>query len=684
MRFFTRHNNIAFLLLAFLVVLAVSPHIASAGDGPLGLPTIPEMISWAFKMVAYIFNFIGGIAFTFANYLVKIALYDLNFHVLDEANAIAHVGWQISRDVANLGFVLTMIIVAFMTIIRVESYGAKKLLPKLIAAAIIVNFSFTIAAVFIDFGNITAGFFLDKIDPGNNIFGMTERLAGAFGPQRFILGEDDPLPPNPEEESGLLTEIGTAFLTSLAGLTFSVVFTLIATIVLLALAAMLLVRYVYLSLLLAAAPLVWLFWVFPGLQGLYSKWWDAFMKWVFFAPAVSFCLYISLVSIDGIQKIQGAEAFFKNSGTIGNIVNVAAQMVVVAFMLVLSLIAAESMGIHGAKGAKGAALGVLNGAKGIAKNRAAMLGQKFTQTKVGRGLASGAAAAGAGAGKVGKGFEINRNKKWYSGENLAKRAANLVTGVSGVRMNASVVGGTLEKGGKIAKKTAGSPQIKPKSIGDTMWKSIKQGYTGKEEKEEKKDKTYEELQKDHEKALQEKYNLKNAGMQEGELKGVNDEIEKIEGAMSKEHEKPETIGEFVDQIAELNKKKAELMEKGIGEDDLSYYTDRITVLEKGFDKATERDPEKMRGPELVRHISALENAIQSAVTNNMTALAAELEGMHTEATRVLAGRNAAQQPAPQAAQTTTPVPPAPNAVPPAGPVAGTQAADEEDESLGHS
>jgi hypothetical protein len=56
--------------------------------------------------------------------------------------------------VANLGFVLFIILIALATIVRYQDYEAKKLLPRLIAAAILVNFSIAIPTVILNFTHI--------------------------------------------------------------------------------------------------------------------------------------------------------------------------------------------------------------------------------------------------------------------------------------------------------------------------------------------------------------------------------------------------------------------------------------------------------------------------------------------------------------------------------------------------
>jgi len=51
--------------------------------------------------------------------------------------SIVTIGWTITRDLANYCFLfLILLVIAIATILRVETYGMKALLPKLIIAAL--------------------------------------------------------------------------------------------------------------------------------------------------------------------------------------------------------------------------------------------------------------------------------------------------------------------------------------------------------------------------------------------------------------------------------------------------------------------------------------------------------------------------------------------------------------------
>ncbi len=94
-------------------------------------------------------------------------------------------GFSISLAFANLGFVLFLIIIAVATIIRIESYGMKKNLFKLIAMAILVNFGLVITIPVIGFSNNLSGYFVNQIAPPSGGHDLATIVTAAFKPQAF-------------------------------------------------------------------------------------------------------------------------------------------------------------------------------------------------------------------------------------------------------------------------------------------------------------------------------------------------------------------------------------------------------------------------------------------------------------------------------------------------------------------
>ncbi len=396
------------------VLFFVVPHFAHAAIWDIFSPTM--ILTSVLRGIAYVFSFIFGVLFMIANFFVGIAM-NFNSQILSTSNALVMVGWKISRDVANLGFVLLIIIIAFATILRIQSYGAKKLLPMLIGAAIIVNFSLTIGGVFINFAGTLSQSFLDKM--GGNYSEFTQSLAAAFGPQRLFLPPDNPPPPDPSEQGGAWTGFSAAILISIGNLTFITVFSLIASMVMFLLAGMLMIRFIVLSFLLIIAPIVWLFWAFPALKHLFSKWWNTFFQWVFFQPAMLFFIYLSILSLsflkDTAQPPSGGGVF----GGLSTVITQGMQMVALCGFLIGGVIAAQKMGIAGAAGAlklgekAGKASATWVGKKAYKQVTSPLReegGRKFTERLQARG------------GVLGRVGNVLSNMGAVQGDNLVKEA----------------------------------------------------------------------------------------------------------------------------------------------------------------------------------------------------------------------------------------------------------------------
>lgn len=308
--------------------------------------SVSEQLANAFltgiETLGHFFVWFIGIFFNIANWYTSYAL-RLN-HLILENNRLLDAGWTITRDVANLGFVIIIVVTGIATILRYTNYTYQKILPKLIAAAIIINFSLVIAGAFINFSHSLTEFFLEPVSEGS--FGWGDELAssisGAFSPQKMILLK------GMTTESQDQQEPKTAFIIALANLSFIITFMTIATITMFVLGIMLFIRYVYLTILLIISPMVWLFWAFPALSGQFSKWWKKFVQWVFFLPAVSFFFYLTLVSLQFLEENPIDLTGFVEDGALLSIINQGAQMAIVSALLLAGLIVAQSMSITGA------------------------------------------------------------------------------------------------------------------------------------------------------------------------------------------------------------------------------------------------------------------------------------------------------------------------------------------------
>jgi len=80
---------------------------------------------------------------------------------------------------------------------------------------------------------------------------------------------------------------------------FGVIFEFIIVIVLAVMTILLFFRIIMLWILVAISPLVWGLRVLPFTQGYAKMWWTHFLKWVFFAPIMGFCIMLAVLVVTG-------------------------------------------------------------------------------------------------------------------------------------------------------------------------------------------------------------------------------------------------------------------------------------------------------------------------------------------------------------------------------------------------
>lgn len=380
------------LFLLLFVLSAAYAHAGWLGD-ILGIGNIVGgVIGWFVYVVTYIFASIAGIAIALISYFVEIVL-QLNTHIPEAL--MVQKGFAVMLALANLGFVLGIIVIAIATILRRQTYGIKQLLWKLIVMAILVNFSLVIASAILSFADQLALFFLNNINPAgagsggavNPFHNFAAALAGAFTPQRGFLTiaitGDEPSAQLADSQRSLSGAAGQSLaniIAPLISLFFVVLFLVLVVVALAGFLVMILIRYVALCILLILMPFAWMCWVFPNLSSYWQKWWHSFVRWTFFAPVVVFFLYLAILTADAMNSVPagkaplsalGAQEFESTadnavvsgiSNFFGNyfatLAGTMLRMTAMLGLVVGGLIAANSIGITFAKEAYGAAKGV--------------------------------------------------------------------------------------------------------------------------------------------------------------------------------------------------------------------------------------------------------------------------------------------------------------------------------------
>ncbi len=429
-------KKLAPVLIVFVTLILLIPKQAHGGAAQtvadlLGISAIAgSVIAWVAYVINYLIATIAGIFIALITYFIEVIL-QLNTHIVQAT--VVEKGFAVTLALANLGFVLGIIVIAIATILRRETYGIKQILWKLIVMAILVNFSLVIASAILSFADQLALFFLNNINPATtggtiNPFGnFANALAGAFTPQRGFMGMSitSSTEATLQNSSGLAGAAGQSLsgvLGPLISIVFVALFIILALIVLTSFLIMLLIRYIYLGILLILMPLAWMCWVFPALSSYWQKWWHNFVKWTFFAPIVVFFLYLVILTSDSMavpttgtgpaaafqglgyqpSSNEGRGAVAAISAVVGGFTNqlvgTILQMTLMLGLTIGGLFAANSMGIAFAKTAMGAAQGVGKGFGGYVGRRAKQIGTRPLRGEWGQKAAARLQQAGAGTG----------------------------------------------------------------------------------------------------------------------------------------------------------------------------------------------------------------------------------------------------------------------------------------------
>lgn len=191
--------------------------------------------------------------------------------------------WGTMRNIANIAFVIAFLIIIFsqLTSYGVSNYGIKKMLPRLIIAAILVNLSFYICAILVDLSNVLG-------------VGLQNLLMGLQG--QASLGSSPDLWSN--LTAGILGGAGVVA----AGFTYTVLaapatlWAAVGGLLILMIPALFAIMIAFLVLILRQAliiiliiisPLAFVAYLLPNTESWYKKWQTSFVTLLFLFPLMS-------------------------------------------------------------------------------------------------------------------------------------------------------------------------------------------------------------------------------------------------------------------------------------------------------------------------------------------------------------------------------------------------------------
>ena len=199
----------------------------------------------------------------------------------DGNNSGAKQGWDFFRNIANAIFAVIFLWIIFSQIsnVGVSNYGIKKILPRLIIGALLVNLSYYLCQIFVDLSNILGHTLKDALESGAGEIGTTSEAAG-WG------------------SAIAATIVGVGGVAAFAALAIGIPTLVAGFLAIMTVFIILVVRQAGIILLISMSPIAFAAWLLPNTEDLFKKWMKMFRGLLLVFPIISL-LY-------GAGKLAGA------------------------------------------------------------------------------------------------------------------------------------------------------------------------------------------------------------------------------------------------------------------------------------------------------------------------------------------------------------------------------------------
>ena len=250
-------------------------------------------------------------------------------------NSGIYLAWVIMRNISNVAFIVAFLVIIYsqLTSVGISNYGVKKMLPRLIIAAVLVNLSFTICAILLDLSNVTGYAFQDAfmgikntistVGENTSTWTWSEVISTALSNGALAVGAGYAV------SLALTTELLPMLVpaATLAGLTLLFILLIMAA------------RQALIIILIIVSPLAFVCYLLPGTEKWFKKWRDSFLTMLVFFPA--FAVVFGGAQLAGIIIIQNA------SGSNGAIMHILGMLVQIIPLAITPLIMKFSGGVLG-------------------------------------------------------------------------------------------------------------------------------------------------------------------------------------------------------------------------------------------------------------------------------------------------------------------------------------------------
>ena len=249
-------------------------------------------------------------------------------------NSGIYLAWVIMRNISNVAFIVAFLVIIYsqLTSVGISNYGVKKMIPRLVIAAVLVNLSFTICAILLDLSNIAGYAFQDAFMGIKNTISTVGENTGVgwtWSEVIMLILSNGAFATGAAYTISLGSELLPLALSAVVGIG------LVLLLVLLIMAA----RQALIVILIIISPLAFVCYLLPGTEKWFKKWKDLFLTMLVFFPA--FSVIFGGAQLAGIIIIQNA------TGANGGIMQILGMVVQVIPLALTPIVLKLSGGVLG-------------------------------------------------------------------------------------------------------------------------------------------------------------------------------------------------------------------------------------------------------------------------------------------------------------------------------------------------
>ena len=243
-------------------------------------------------------------------------------------NDVTQAGWNFVAGLSNMLLIVILIIIAFAFIFKIETFQAKKALPRLIGVALLINFSLLFVKMLVDIFQVL----YNTVLPDESLFTLV--IDTLIGPSSAVIST----------VAGWLLAAGIAWSIPFANAFAQIAFSAALTVLILPNIIMWAIQAVFsyilagmffffillfgarvfvLTLLMILSPLAFVCLILPQTKSFWSKWFKTLLEWLLLGVYFLFFLYLGFSAIEALAPegltVVGIDVSLLPLGSFGSI-----------------------------------------------------------------------------------------------------------------------------------------------------------------------------------------------------------------------------------------------------------------------------------------------------------------------------------------------------------------------------